>query len=388
MTLGLFDRYPTPAETAGYSESELSAPVNRIQREAIVAKLDADWKLEVLTTSMKKLANVIGGAPTIGNVAGITAPQQADLKEEFYRLILGNYDTVNYADLFRSNTVMVSSNTASLYGCTAPAAGTWAPCQLVPPRKTFFTTRAFLASRPSSFLIENNNYGRVALIFFTLYGEKLFAATAGPTGDAISLPSCLEGDDMRAIGGAPRGSAAVALYGAVCQGCHVARGLAAGSVLFRPFSLNGSIYDLATMATASNPDKEQWDTFFDRPNPAKPTETLVSPWAIGTTKLTPAFMTGLLAASTAAPKSCVATGNKAAPYAAVADIAQLVEEYLKNTTSFSRGFTRHAQRAFMNQSAVTLEMSVKASAAYEAGKQKLPDLMKGYFLSDTLTCDE
>lgn len=269
---------------------------------------------------------------------------------------------------------------------------------MLPPRKTFFASRGFLASKPSSFLVQNNNYGRTALIFFTLYGEKLFAATNGPTGDAIpKLPGCLEDTDTRTFTSAPRGTAAVPQAGAVCQGCHVARGLAAGSVLFRPFATNGAVYDATKMGDVSNPDKKWWDLMFDQPDPANPAKVIETLWGYlppnlpatsAPVKVADAYLTGLLNASTQAPKSCVATGNKQTPFVSVANLGQLVDEYLKNSTSFARGFTRHAQRAFFNQTQVTLEMSVRASSAYDRGEDRLPDLLKAYLLSDTLTCEE
>ena len=33
-------------------------------------------------------------------------------------------------------------------------------------------------------------------------------------------------------------------------------------------------------------------------------------------------------------------------------------------------------------------MSVRATTAFEAGKQKVPDLLKAYIMSDSLTCGE
>jgi mono/diheme cytochrome c family protein len=395
LTLGLFDRYPNANEFNYFQPAELNGPVTLQEREHIAAWLDTTWKPEFLAVGLRKFANVVGGAPQIAATTNVTAVQAADLQQEFYQQLLAGYDSVNYADFFKSNNVMVSANTAALYNCAPPASG-WTSCAMQPPRKTFFTTRGYLVSKPSSFLVQNNNYGRVALIFFTLYGEKLFAATNGPTGDSIPpLPNCLEANDTRTFTGAPRGTAAVPMAGAVCQGCHVARGLAAGSVLFRPFARNGEVYNPATLSTDQNPDKKYWDMFFDQPDPDNPGKTIETLWGYLPAPTSPKpvkvdtiYMNSLLGASTAGPHSCIASGNKAQPYIAVSDIGQLVDEYLKNTTSFSRGFTRHAQRAFMNQTQVTLEMSIRASTAFDQGKQKIPDLLKAYFLSDTLTCEE
>lgn len=405
LTLGIFDRYPTAREFGYFTDAELSSPVTEQQRNYFMPWVDNTddskapaWKGEFLDVGLKKFATAIGGAPLIKATTGVTQAQADDLKLEFYQQLRAHYDDWNYADFFKANSVMVSPNTASLYGCSPPAAGTWQACDMLSPRQTFFTSRGFLVSKPTSFLVQNNNYGRTALIFFTLYGEKLFAATNGPTGDAIpKLPDCLEPTDTRTFTGAPRGTAAVPMSGAVCQGCHVARGLAAGSVLFRPFAMNGEVYTLGNIATDQNPDKKWWDQFFDQPDPGNPGKTIETLWGYlppglpntaAPVKVTQQYMTDLLTATMSAPKSCVATGNKTNPYATVKNLSQLVDEYLKNTTSFARGFTRHAQRAFFNQTQVTLEMSVRATTSFESGKQKVPDLLKAYLMSDSLTCGE
>jgi hypothetical protein len=374
FTFGAFDRAPTTSELGAFSAEELSAPVTPAQREAIVARLDREWREEFLQIGLKKLATAIGGAPGIKPANEVGTDVVADLKDELYQSFLARYDTAEYADYFNSNTVMVSPNTAPLYGCEVDTG--WKECALTAPRGGFFTTLGFLNSKPSSFMIENNNYGRVAALYFTLYGEQLLAATGGPTGDGIpELPSCLEATDTRRFNGAPRGSAAVPESGKVCQSCHVSRHMAAGSILFRPFSITGQVYSADTFGTNDGPDKAVFD------GATLPT------WTFGPvdapTQVDGAFLTSLL---TATPQSCIATGRPANPYVAVTSIADLADQLMTNMSSFSRGVMRHAQRAFSNLTPITLEMGLASLKAFDEGRRRLPDLVKVYFGSDSFAC--
>jgi hypothetical protein len=376
LTLGAFDRPPTTDELGAFSEQELAAPVTQAQRDQAVARLDTDWRIEFLQIGLHKLATAIGGAPGIKPNAEVDNDVAADLKDELYQSFLAGYDTTAYGDYFTSNTVMASPNTAPLYGCAVDQG--WQACQLTAPRAGFFTTLGFLNSRPSSFLMGNNNYGRVAALYFTLYGAQLLAATDGPTGDAIpKLPDCLEQTDTRFFGGAPRGSAAVPESGKVCQSCHVSRHMAAGSILFRPFSTTGQIYSTDTFGTPDGPDA----TFF--------TGATTTSWTVQDVGATPvpvdgAFLSNLL---TAPAKSCMVTGKPDDPYVTVSSVADLANQLLANKSSFARGFMRHAQRAFANLTDITLEMGLKSLTSFQDGKQKLPDLIKAYFASDSFACE-
>jgi hypothetical protein len=382
-TLGLFDRPPTTGELELFPSAALDAPVTLAQRATIVGRLRREWKSEFRSVGLRKLATVIGGAPAIRAGGDVTPAMAADFKQELYRLFEAHVDEWPYARFFTANEVMVSPETAARYGCTA--ASGWTTCTMQQPRSGFFTTMGFLLSRPQSFLAEQNNYGRTAAMFFTLYGEGLLAATDGPSADGVPpLPGCLEGTDTRHYQNAPRGTAAVALYGRSCQTCHVNRPLAAGSVLFRPFATNGQVYTPGTLGSTMGPDKDLYDLATNAADPVNPKWTFFD----GSGAKLPvgySYLSGLLAAQ---PRACVFTGNKTQPYVSVATPAELATELMRNETSFARGFARHAQRAFANVSSLTLETSIKVRSAYEAGRRTIPDLVEAYLMSDTFSCEE
>src|SRR6185369_16165424 len=147
-----------------------------------------------------------------------------ELAGEFHALVSEQWDKTPYRSLFHNDTVMVSANTAPLYGCAAPETDR-APCTMTAPRHGFFSTLGFLNSKQSSFLATNNNYGRVGFLYFTLFGGVPRAATSGPTGSAAAaVPSCLEATDTRSLVGASFGTRAIPEVGAYCQGCHLYKG--------------------------------------------------------------------------------------------------------------------------------------------------------------------
>lgn len=376
VALAALDRPATTTELDEFSAKDLSEPVTLAQREAIANKLGSTWKDEFLASGLKKLANVIGGAPGIKPGGPITSAIATDLKEELYQLFLAKYGTYSYDTFFTTNTVMASPNTAPLYGCNV--ASGWMPCELASPRGGFFTTYGFLRSKPQSFLIESNNYGRTSALFFTLFGEQLLAATDGPSGEPTPpLPTCLESQDTRTYLAAPRGAAAVPMFGKLCQTCHVSRHMAAGAVLFRPFATTGQLYSAATFGAAGSPDKGIFDT-------AVGPEWQYTNGAGDKFQVSAPYLTGLLSLQ---PKACVATGDAKAPFVDVKTVAELTTQLMKNRSSFARGFMRHAHRAFSNLSSITFEMSFRGIAALEAGQNKLPDLVRTYFLSDSLACE-
>jgi hypothetical protein len=375
VTFGAFERPPTTAELGEFTDAELSAPVTPQQRELVVAKLDGVWKKELVEGGLKKLATVIGGGPGIQAQGPVTAQVASDLRSELYQSFVAHYETAEYADYFASNSVMVTANTAPLYGCEAGEG--WRECAMQAPRGGFFTTLGFLNSKPQSFLLENNNHGRVASLYFTLYGEALLAATSGPTGEGVpALPSCLESTDTRHFQGAPRGSAAVPEFGKVCQSCHVSRHMAAGSVLFRPFSTTGSIYNPDTLGDEDTPDallvagatSNMWT--LRSGDAAQP--------------VSKSFLRSLI---TTPATPCVQTGKPANPFVTVSSVSELASQLMTNRSSFARGFMRHAQRAFANLPSITLEMGLRSLTAFDAGKTKLPDLVKTYFSTDSFACE-
>jgi hypothetical protein len=379
LTLGALDRPPQPDEFALFGSGDLDQPVTRQARALLVARLGAEWKDEFKKTGLRKLATTIGGGPGITPDDNVPPAVAKDLQDEFYQLVLAQYETSAYPDLFTTNTVMASKNTAHFYdGCSVSDG--WQSCSLHAPRSGFLSTAGFLNSKRSSFLVNNNNYGRVAEAFFTFYGESLRADTTGPMGDGMvpPLPSCLESSDVRTFKGAPIGAAAVPMVGTFCQSCHIARGMAAGSVLFRPFTQDGLLYDASALEAMTNPDAVLFK--------AATTDFQVHADS-GDTTVDTAFLQSLLDGAKK-PKACVPTDGTPGQFTKWTGLADLAKFYLGNQTSVARGFARHAHRAYAGSTTVTLEIVLKMIDAFKAdqGKPTVPELVKTYFLSDSFAC--
>jgi hypothetical protein len=380
LTLGALDRPPLESEFALVASSDLDQPVTRDVRAMLVGRLDDAWKDEFKRTGLKKLATTIGGGPGITPDDQVPEATVKDLQDEFYQLLLANYDAGVYGDLFTTNTIMASKNTARFYDGCVVSSDDWQPCTLKAPRSGFLSTAGFLNSKRSSFLVNNNNYGRVAQAFFTFYGESLRADTTGPMGDGMvpPLPSCLESSDVRTFKGAPIGSAAVPMVGTFCQSCHIARGMAAGSVLFRPFTQDGLLYDASALDAMDNPDAVLFK--------AATTDFSVHT-ASSDTPVDTAFLEDLLARAKT-PKACVPKDGAPGQFTTWTGLADLAKFYLGNQTSVARGFARHAHRAYAQSTTVTLEIVLKMIDAFKTdnGQPTVPELVKTYFLSDSFAC--
>jgi len=394
LTNALFDRQPLPAEIALFDEDELNEPVSKSIRKKIVANLRKDaWKNEFISSGLRKLADSIGGAPAI--LYGQTFdPDETknrkivdEIKLEFYLLLREYYDKFEYKEFFTTNNVMVSDLTAKYYaGCEDKSKpNAYVACEAGSSRDGFFTTLGFLNSKPSSFLRENNNYGRMAMMYFTLMGQTFTAAfdeDAG--GDVRPLPDCLGTEDLRHKGGAPRGAAAIPAFGNLCQSCHISRNMAAGSVLFRKYSMNGEIYTPSNLSLLEPIDYAE----------AIGTDEVPTDWTNlanvdddldGGDALTAKMLEDLL---TMEPKTCVVPANKNLDPIAVKTPGDIAGYLLENERALVRGFIRHAHRTFSRSQEVNFDLVYTAIQSYEDGNKKLPDLLESYFLSETFACDE
>ncbi len=387
FTLAAYGREPLATELAEWPAAALDQPVTPAQRASIVADLGTPrGSVAFQANGLSNLATAIGGAPGVTPKGAVTSAVATDLASEFYQLMVANAGSWPYARFFQDDTVMVTAITAPLYGasCTPPAKGTtWSACTLEAPRHGFFTTLGFLNAKPSSFLQTNNNYGRVAYLYFTLYGGMPKAATSGPTGtDTPPSPGCLEATDQRSLVGASFGTAAVPEVGTLCQGCHLRKGMAAGSVLFRPFSQTGMVYDPAQLAMGS-------DLAGDDPTLLTEAENAVygAPGA-ATQAVTPAFLVSLLNASTNAPQSCLTTGNPTTPTATFQKIGDFADYLASNTIALATGFTSHANRAFSNSDQPTAEMILRVYSVMSNPDHTVDQLVSAYFGSDSFACDE
>lgn len=391
FTAAAYERAPTVQELAALPAADLDVDVKPEARRAIVAQLDDDkHKDEFVEHGLRRLAIAIGGAPNISPGGAITPEIAKELETEFYALLQDRWATARYRSLFHDDTVMVSASTAPIYGCDPPTngadAGADAPvprtaCVMSAPRHGFFSTLGFLNSKQSSFLITNNNYGRVAFLYFTLFGGVPRAATSGPSGStAAALPSCLEGADSRSLVGAAFGTHAIPEVGAFCQGCHLYKGLAAGSVLFRPFSTRGLVYDPAAVgAGESGPGDED----FILKNALTADRKLED----GTlTKVNADFLSSLASNSLNAPASCLPTSDPKNPFVTFKHVGELADFLLGRSISLATGFTRHAHRAFANSSTPSAEMILRVYSALQKDGT-LHDLAMAYFNSDSFACD-
>jgi hypothetical protein len=385
FTLAAYERAPTPDEIAAIPAGMLDVDVTPDVRKWAVAQLDEPgYRDEFVAHGLKRLATAIGGAPNIVPGGDLTPPIAAELADEFYSLLKDRWGTAAYGSLFHDDTVMVSANTAPLYRCAPPSDSDPAArvaCQMTSPRHGFFSTLGFLNSKQSSFLITNNNYGRVAFLYFTLFGDVPRAATSGPSGStAAALPSCLETTDERHLVGAAFGTHAIPQVGAFCQGCHLYKGLAAGSVLFRPFSTRGFVYDPAAIAAGkAGPGDED----FILKNAFNADHQLGD----GTVKkVDVTFLASLASDALAQPQSCLPTSDPKNPFVTFKHVGELTDFLLARSVSLATGFTKHAHRAFANSSAPSAEMILKVYSALK-NNGTLRDLAMAYFNSDSFACD-
>lgn len=383
FTAAAYERAPTEEEVAALPAADLDADVKPEARTAIVAQLDDDThKAEFLAHGLKRLATAIGGAPNIAAGGSITPDVAKELETEFYALLQDRWDTAKYRALFHDDTVMVSAATAPLYGCDPPAEGKdRVACVMSAPRHGFFSTLGFLNSKQSSFLITNNNYGRVGFLYFTLFGGVPRAATSGPSGStAAALPSCLESTDSRSLVGAAFGTHAIPEVGAFCQGCHLYKGLAAGSILFRPFSTRGLVYDPADIGAGKDgPGDEDFILKNALTADKKGEDGALS-------KVDANFLSSLAQNALNAPESCLPTSDPQNPYIKFTHIGELTDYLLNRSVSLATGFTRHAHRAFANSSTPSAEMILRVYSEIQK-EATVHDLVMAYFNSDSFACD-
>ena len=387
LTHAALERDPSLEELDAYSAAELDAAVTHEQRAVLVSKLGGEWKAEFLATGLYKLATSIAGAGKIVTPlsAGSSVPQDAlapgladDLDNELYQQMLASYDTFDYRQYFLANTVMATPRTAPLYGCAPVAGAAWQACNLQAPRSGYFTTLGFLNTNPQTFLSPQNNYGRVKAMYLTLVRENL-PRSGDPGGAAPKVADCIDATDTRLLGSGPfpgAGTASQLEMGAACQGCHLGRGIAAGSVLFRPFSTTGLVYDPATLGAPGTPDAASFalatGSTWSRPGASG-----------GAVPVDAAFLKSVL---TAPPKACAATGDPNGPLGSVSDVSQLAGTFMADGNAFTRGFVRHAQHAFGTTELMTLEMANRVLASVEAGRSRIGHLVEAYFMADSYAC--
>jgi len=287
--------------------------------------------------------------------------------------MLHRFSEWNYLDYFFKPFVRVSKNTAEFYGCVNNSPE-WSDCALSKPRSGFFDTLGFLNANPSSFLVENNNYGRVASMYFVLWGEGFEASNDVSSNDSVipPLPSCLEQADTRYRGGGARGVASIPKTDRLCQSCHIARHLAAGSVLFRPFSSSGFIYSKSNLGVLDSTDYQ---------------DAISEDWTYipsGHTEQIPVHHQVINSLVLNRGSACAeAPDGSHIPFETVRDLGRYL---VANQRLAFKGFARHAQRAFSNSSKINFELIQRMQNSFSSGKTKILDLSKNYFSSETFQC--
>jgi len=393
FTNDVFSREPNADETKLMEEfGKLDEEVKKADREALAKKLfdEEDWKKEFTDKGLKKFADKIADVGQI-NAFGtqISADQSTDLRSEFYQKVKKDWGSKTWRDILLDDTVMVTPRTATLYGCDVPD-GDWGPCTMKPPRGSFFGTIGYLRSRPMSLLVAPYNYGRAATMHFVISGDVFPNANNGPAGDEVeSLPSCLKSKDYRATktdkGFAPFGALAVPSSGNFCQSCHIARQMAAGSMLFRPFNDAGIIYGSSSdldvvkdpqFALAINNDPLKGQVVKNRLD-----------WkGDAGDDINEAFIRGLLDINSADEKACVPASEEGGNDKDLASIRELAEYIVDDGSVLAGGLARHMPRALSNLPITSEEILVKVNKAYTEGKGKLIPVFQAYLSSETYAC--
>jgi hypothetical protein len=379
-----FSREPSEAEFK-LATGPLDEPVSEDDRRVLSARIlsNAEWKAEFEGKTLLKFANKISGSSSIKPYEGvISAPQANDLKQEFYQLLLATYSKTSYTDILLGSDVMVSPNTASLYGCQVPQSG-WAPCTMAAPRGSYFTTFGYLRSKPSSFLNGNNNYGRSALMQYVLKGDVLKPGVDGAKGgaDINPLPACLKTKDFRGEKNSATiawmGSSAIPLSANLCQSCHIDRHMAAGSLLFRPFNIFGKIYGKDASIDSSDPDYATATSqqMVNQPNLTGPIQAV-----------TVDYLKSLLDVDDT-EQACVSASSNAGKEVILKSVRDLAT-YMAGSDGrvVAGGLARHLPRAMSNLSTTTEEIIIKVKEASESGKGLLAPMITAYFSTETFAC--
>jgi hypothetical protein len=376
-----FDREPTDSELSEFGT--LDIPVTKEHRTKISERLSKlEWKNEFREKGLKKFASKLVGAADIGALGNISDEVALDLREEFYNLLKEKYDEWSFKDFLLSNNVMVSANTAQLYDCEAPARGSWRSCEMKAPRGSYFTTYGFLLSKPNSFLLSKNNYGRVGLMHFMVAGDVFRAATDGPAGETVKdLPACFKTQDYRGEKAgdkiAPFGSAKIPASGNICQSCHISRHLAVGSMVFRPFGLTGDLMSKFTLTLDSPGVREAIEA--NKVN-QKERNGVDVPVDVE-------FLRGLLDLSQPEEQACI-PGTNGGKDVILTSVKAMAEHKIGDGRVLGQGLARHLPRAFSNLATTNQELLYSIGDAYDKGKGKLEPVVQAYFSSETFACDK
>jgi hypothetical protein len=390
-------------------------------RKKAVERLTAEWKKEFIAYGLKQFAEKLSSSGKILASNIIVDPNlRKDVAGEFYELVKHMVQqNKSYKEILSTNKVYATKNTAPYYGSDClkrindpkNANEKYVECEMDQPRATFFTTLGFLSSKPSAMFFENNNYGRVAAMNEVIRGETLLPNTAGEKGDSIkALPSCLVTSDWRVLvqgpkNYAPRGAASVPASGNFCQGCHISRQLAAGSIVFRPFGPIGEKL-VASVFTGENPlvnrdfsqttEQERLLVSYIHSADSELKEGKVIPennnWANlppGAAELQPVdfetFAKWLnIGPEAGQERGCVQENGTTTKITTVKD---LFDYYTRDEKIFARGLSRIVPRALSNLNATNQEIINLVMDSWTTGQGQLLPVIQAYFRSETFACN-
>jgi hypothetical protein len=440
LTSSLFNRNPTDAEFALLGD-EGDKPISKEKRTQLSSKIipkegtPDPWISEFEEKGLRKFAQKIADAPNIRladiDPAASRAQIRDDLRDEFYQLLRKHYKEKSYRDILLLDKVMVTSRTAPLYvGCTHSGStpDTYSECTMPPDRANYFGSVSYMRAKPQSFLENSNNYGRAGAMFIVASGEALLPQTSGPVGAEVSgLPECLTTSTKDARGrvnttaqagvdeplNGPYGSLTIPGFGNVCQGCHVRRGLAAGSKVYRPFGKFGEKIDAAALDAAcgtitngrcqfpaANPysgdlrmatdaDKRSYEAAHERFIKAAPAQKSRGAELDKTVPVTVDFLKQLLAETTDGKGTCIPVDSKTVK--PVSSIKEMAEFVVGSEGNVARGLSRLIPKAIagtqLTNQEVVMEVN-KASNSSTPVKGLLPHMIAAYLATETFACQE
>ncbi len=407
-----FGRPPRTEELDKYlPAAERDQPITDERRAQIAALIqDPTLKPEFFKYGLKRFAEQVSNA---GNLTGNPAPlfkitpaAIQDLKQEFYQMLLKYIDSTSYKDILLMPKVQVTANTAELYNfdslrstkgvapCDPKAvpAGQWAECDLSPKRGNFFGTVAYLNSASSSFLETNNNYRRGGNIFGVLAGQLLMAQTNGPKGlKPDSVPSCVTTTDGRMVAEdpkkpmgnkAPRGAIVIPKSGAICQGCHLYKGLHLASYVFRPFDQYGLMFP-PTNLFAADPKNNPYDAAVKMAT----ADGIVNGLEIdGSVKdVDAAVIKELYEENDKLEPQCLNDrgGRKLAD---VSNIGDLTKHFIGDGKILVNGLSRYLPSVMFNMGTTNQEIVAAVASAYTKGEGKLLPIFEAFFNTQTFAC--
>jgi len=152
--------------------------------------------------------------------------------------------------------------------------------------------------------------------------------------------------------------------------------MAAGSILFRPFTSAGQIFT-SEMITSANPKVAEAikPKHIDQPH--------------GSDIRTPVDLDYLksLLLTDGTEQACV-IGKPGVEGEVITSVKELAERIAPNGRALAKGLSRHIPRALSNLSTTTLEIQNGAIEAYEKSGGKLGAVIESYFSSETYACEK